>query len=128
MSYSWIVNWKSIFNDTKAETCKVRCRLISTSSNTLTFANVGSIRASLQSNTSKITNGLNIGDILVKKELIRTGYNYLECNTLTSDGFTMFIPKTDNSVFNISIYDVNENLLTNCPYYQVWLYFDTDDE
>jgi hypothetical protein len=127
MSYSWIVNWKSIFNDTKKETCKVRCRLVSTSSNTLTFANVGSVRASLQSNTSKITNGLNIGDILVKNNLIQTGYNYLECNTLDTDGFTMFIPKTDSSILNISIYDVNENLLSNCPYYQVWLYFDTDE-
>ena len=54
MSYSWNINWRSIFNDTKKETCKVRFRLISTSTNTIS-TNFGSIRASLQSNTSKIT-------------------------------------------------------------------------
>ena len=129
MSYSWNINWKSIFNDsTKNETCKVRCKLVSTSSNTLTNENnVGSIRVSLQSNTSRISNGFNIGNILVKKELFRTGYNYLECNTLDTDGFTMIIPKIDNSIFNISIYDINEKLLTSCPFYQVWLYFDVED-
>lgn len=130
MSYSWNINWRSIFNDSKNETCKIRCRLISTSdsSNTLSINSVGSIRASLQSNTSRVSNGFNIGNILVKKELFRTGFNYLECDTLDTDGFTMIIPKTDNSILNLSIYDINENLLTSCPFYQVWLYFDTEDD
>jgi len=126
MSCSWNIYWNTIFNNTKQETCKVRCRLISTSTTTA-LGNIGSIRVSLQSNTSRVTNGLNIGNVLVKKEGIRANYNYLECNTLETEGVTMIIPKTDNSVLNISIYDVNEKLIDNCPYYQVWLYFDTDD-
>ena len=30
-------------------------------------------------------------------------------------------------IYNISIYDINEKLLTSCPFYQVWLYFDVED-
>jgi len=129
MSYTWNINWRSIFNETNKETCKVRCRLISTSSNTLTNANIGSFRLSLQSNTSRVSNGFNVGNILVKKELFRTGYRYLECNTLDTDGFTMLIPKVDNANLTLSFYDDTETLITsNVPFYQVWLYFDVEDD
>ena len=125
MSYSWNINWRSIFNDTKAtKTCKVRFRLISTSTNTISKT-FGSIRASLQSNTSNITNGFNLGDIVVKKELMNTNSYYLEGNTLTMEGATMIIPTTDSSILTLSIYDINETLLTTLPNYNIWLYFDT---
>jgi hypothetical protein len=124
MSYSWNVNWRSIFNDTKVKTCKVRFRLISTSTNTISKT-FGSIRASLQSNTSKVTNGFNLGNIVVKKEIINSNSYYLEGNTLDTDGFTMIIPTTDTSILTLSIYDINENLLTTLPNYSIWLYFDT---
>ena len=75
MSYSWNVNWRSIFNDTKATTCKVRFRLISTNTNTITNTSICSIRASLQSNTSNVNYGLNLGNIKVKKD-IYTQTNY----------------------------------------------------
>ena len=124
MSYTWNINWRSIFNDTKAKTCKVRFRLISTSTNTISKT-FGSIRASLQSNTSNITNGFNLGDIVVKKELMNTNSYYLEGNTLTMEGATMIIPTTDTSILTLSIYDINETLLTTLPNYNIWLYFDT---
>ena len=129
MSYTWNINWRSVFNETKKDTCKVRCRLISTSNNTLTNTSFSSFRLSLQSNTSRVSNGFNIGTILVKKELFRTGYKYLECNTLDTDGFTMIIPKEDNSNLTLSFYDNTETLITaNIPVYQVWLYFDVEDD
>jgi hypothetical protein len=125
MSYSWNINWKSIFNDTKAQYCKVRFRLISTSTNTLS-KKFGSIRASLQSNTSNNTNGFNLGEIVVKNEIFNKNNYYLEGNTLTMEGATMIIPTTDTSILTLSIYDINENLLTILPNYNIWLYFDTD--
>ena len=126
MSYSWNINWNSIFATTKnQEKCKVRFRLISTNTNTITNTGISSIRASLQSNTSKITNGFNLGSILVKRDNY-TQTNYLEGNTLDTDGFTMIIPNVDNSILTLSIYDANETLLTILPNYNIWLYFDTD--
>lgn len=126
MSYSWNINWKSIFNNTnhQGQSCKVRFRLISKNTNTISIDSIGSIHASLQSNTSKITNGLNLGSILVKRDNY-TKTNYLEGNTLDTDGFTMIIPTTDTSILTLSIYDVNEKLLTILPNYNIWLYFDT---
>ena len=126
MSYSWNINWNSIFSTTKKqEKCKVRFRLTSTNTNTITNTGISSIRASLQSNTSKITNGFNLGSILVKRDNY-TQTNYLEGNTLDTDGFTMIIPNVDNSILTLSIYDANETLLTILPNYNIWLYFDTD--
>ena len=126
MSYSWNINWNSIFSTTKKqEKCEVRFRLISTNTNTITYTGISSIRASLQSNTSKITNGFNLGSILVKRDNY-TQTNYLEGNTLDTDGFTMIIPNVDNSILTLSIYDANETLLTILPNYNIWLYFDTD--
>lgn len=128
MSYTWNINWRSVFNETEKETCKVRCRLISTSLTSLTNTNIGSFRISLQSNTSRVSNGFNVANVLVKKEQFKTGYYYLECNTLDTDGFTMIIPKVDNSTLTLSFYDLNETLITsNIPVYQVWLYFDVED-
>ena len=126
MSYTWNINWNSIFSTTKKqEKCKVRFRLISTNTNTITNTGISSIRASLQSNTSKITNGFNLGSILVKRDNY-TQTNYLEGNTLDTDGFTMIIPNVDNSILTLSIYDANETLLTILPNYNIWFYFDTD--
>ena len=128
MSYSWNINWRSIFNGTsKQETCKVRFRLISSSTDTLTNTSIGSIRSSLQSNTSKITNGLNLGNIVTKREVLSLTNNYLEGNTMETEGVTMIIPKTDTSILTLYIYDLNENLLTTIPNYNIWLYFDVDD-
>jgi hypothetical protein len=127
MSYSWNVNWRSIFNDTKAKTCKVRFKLISTNTNTITNTSICSIRASLQSNTSNVNYGLNLGNIKVKKDTY-TQTNYLEGNTLDIDGFTMIIPTIDNSILTLSIYDKNETLLTTLPNFTIWLYFDTEPD
>jgi hypothetical protein len=137
MSYTWNVNWRSLFsttqsglkNETKKDTCKVRCRLVSRSTNTLTNTNIVSFRLSLQSNTSRVSNGFNVGSILIKKELFTPGYKYLDCNTLDTEGFTMLIPKEDNSNLTLSFYDNSETLITaNIPQYQVWLYFDVEDD
>ena len=41
------------------------------------------------------------------------------------EGATMIIPTTDTSILTLSIYDINETLLTTLPNYNIWLYFDT---
>ena len=128
MSYTWNINWKSIFNGTSKDTCKVRCKLISTSTNTFTGSNIYSFRLSLQSNTSRISNGFNVGSVLVKQDILKSGFKYLECDTLDTNGFTIIIPKEDNSNLTLSFYNNNETLVTaNIPVYQVWLYFDLED-
>jgi hypothetical protein len=41
----------------------------------------------------------------------------------------MIIPKEDNSNLTLSFYDNTETLITaNIPVYQVWLYFDVEDD
>ena len=41
----------------------------------------------------------------------------------------MLIPKEDNSRLTLSFYDNSETLvIANIPTYQVWLYFDVEDD
>ena len=130
MSYSWNVNWRSIFSSNATfnpTTCKVRFRLFSTNTNIIVNNRISSIRASLQSNTSNVNYGFNLGSILVKKD-VYTNTNYLDGNTLDTDGFTMIIPTIDSSILTLSIYDNNENLITSLPNYSIWLYFDVEDD
>jgi hypothetical protein len=124
MSISWLINWKSILPKKNANHAKIRCKLISDSTNNITNAWTGSLRLSLQSHTSQITNGFNIGNVFVRKDPLQTGYYYLESNTLHTDGFNFIVPTEEQSVLTITMYDLNENMLTSIPNYQVFLYFD----
>jgi hypothetical protein len=125
MSVSWLVNWKSIFPNKNVKNAKIRCKLISDSTNNINNTWNGSCRLSIQSDTCKITDGLNIGNTFVKKDPIQVGYYYLECNTLETDGFSVIIPSEEQSLLRISFYDCLENTLTTIPHFQAFFYFDT---
>jgi len=120
----WNIDWKEIFGVQVGGQCHVRAKFISESYALLTWENnLGSIRVSLSSNTTNSTNGFNIGVVTPIKETLAT---YLNCDTLTSQGCSCIIP-TNNQEFTVSILDNSENLMTNVPDYQLFLYFDVDD-
>ena len=117
------INWKEIFGDKVGE-CRVRAKFISESYALLTWENnLGSVRVSLSSNTTNSTNGFNIGLVSPITETLAT---YLDCDTTTTQGCTSIIP-TNNQEFTVTILDNSENLMTNVPDYQLFLYFDVDE-
>ena len=120
----WNINWREIFGTRNGE-CRVRAKLISQSSSTISWINnVGSLRCTLSSNTSNSTNGFNIGCVLPKSDVANV--SYLECDTTGGDGSTMLIPNS-NGDFTISLLNGMENLMINSQEYQIWLYFDVDE-
>ena len=124
----WNINWREIFGNRQGE-CRVRCRFISASStSTLTWAaNVGSIRATIASSTTNASNGFNIGFVRPQNDFTGTSFTYLDCDTTTSNGTTMIIPNSNNDL-TIMLINAQENFMTNMCDYQIWLYFDVDDE
>ena len=144
-NYSWNVNWRKIFGNRVGE-CRVRANVISQSSQLLlenlhenggTFDGytVGSVRLNFMSNTSDTLNGLNIGMIRPKPDptsITTDGLPHctLELDTVCSAGLSMVIPNFMNqsSTFNVKILDETEFLMFRVPDYQIWLYFDVDDE
>ena len=175
-SWKWQVNWREIFGDRKGY-ARVRARIVSVESVFNYFytqnANTGSIRCSLQSNTSNVSNGLNLGLV---KPVIDSTYVYnmssasnggsnlfplywktpsmLELDTTLTNGTTCIIPHTSSSELVITVLDSTESPMTiqgiigapsaptplpsiypttdkNGQYlfdFQIWLYFDVDDE
>ena len=144
-NYSWNVNWRKIFGNRVGE-CRVRANLMSQSSQLLlentnenggTFDTytIGSVRLNFMSNTSDTSNGLNIGMIRPMPDttsITTDGLPHctLELDTRSSAGLSMVIPDFMNqsSVFNIQILDETEFLMFRVPDYQIWLYFDVDDD
>ena len=130
----WSINWKEIFGNRNGE-CRVRIKFITSplASANLTDKNYGSIRASFSSNCSNSTNGFNLGCVdmeLDTKTDDGTPTNVmLNSDSLLTNGATIIIPNS-NGDFTISLYDNTETLMTftNAPEYQIWFYFDVDDE
>jgi hypothetical protein len=123
-SCTWNVNWTQIFGQRTGE-CNVRCRF-----NTLTAAGVtradgvGTLRCSLNSQTSNGFNGL----ILGITETGVDGVNEFITLDTTQEGITCDIP-IGNGSFTVQLFDLTETLLmTNVPPYQLILYFDVDDD
>lgn len=126
-SVKWNVNWSELFGGKKGY-CKVKAKLISsTGAGAISWANnAGSLRASFQSNTTKSTNGFNIGAVLPIMEYV-SNITYLDLDTSTTTGASIVIPNGNND-FYITFLDKTESLMTNVPEYQLWLYFDVDEE
>ena len=125
----WQMNWKEIFGNRTGE-CRLRVRMISASSSTsnITWANnVGSLRGTFQSNCSVCSNGFNLGYVRPQSDYTGTNQVYIDSDTLTSNGASIVIPNS-NSEFVLTFLNASENLMTNVPEYQIWLYFDVDDE
>ena len=125
----WNINWREIFGNRNGE-CRVRTRFISSSSTAISWvANNGTLRATFSSNTANSTNGFNLGFVRPQSDYTSGTNNttYLDYDSTTSNGMTMIIPNS-NGDFTISLFDRSETLMVNVPEYQVWLYFDVDDE
>ena len=145
-SSSWNVNWRKIFGNRVGE-CRVRANIISQSSKFLlenidenggTFigTTVGSVRLNFMSNTSDTLHGLNIGmirpmiDSTSTKLTEEDPHCTLELDTRSCGGVSMVIPNFMNqsSFLNVTILDETEFLMFRVPDYQIWLYFDVDDD
>ena len=128
----WNINWSEIFGNQTGE-CKVRVDFLSTTSSMLTWnVNVGSIRASFACSTSNNSNGMNIGDLRLNSEIapsIYTAatYKYLTSENTINNGTSMKIPTT-NGDFILTMLNSSELPMPNVPDYQIWLYFDVDDD
>ena len=64
----WSINWKEVMGEyyNTNKPCRVRCKLVSSSSSLLnTGNNLGTVRASFSSNYSNINNGLTLGFPLI---------------------------------------------------------------
>ena len=125
----WNINWREIFG-TRVGECRVRTRFLSASSNTLTWGNnAGSLRAYFQSTTTNAVNGFVLGALRPQSDYTngQAQTTYMECDTTTSNGCTVIIPNTNND-FTITLANNTENLMTNPQEYQLWLYFDVDEE
>ena len=128
-SAKWFINWREIFQNRIGE-ARLRARFISNSSPSLSWvSNIGSIRATLQSTSSNCSNGFNIGSVRPQSDYTSgtTGVTYLDCDTTQTLGSTMIIPNSSYEL-NIILLDKTEQPMQNVPDYQLWLYFDCDDE
>ena len=143
---SWNVNWRNIFGNRVGE-CRVRANIISQSSKFLlenidenggTFngTTMGSVRLNFISNTSDTLNGLNIGmirpmiDSTSTKLTEEDPHCTLELDTRSCGGVSMVIPNFMNqsSILNVTILNEREAKMDRVPDYQIWLYFDVDDD
>lgn len=128
-SARFFVNWREIFGSRVGE-CRVRARLISNSvgTATLTWAlGVGSVRISLANNSAQTNYGLNLGCVRPQSDYTGANLAYLDLDTTTSNGISCIIPNSNGELV-VSILDRTENLLTVGQDFQLWLYFDVDDE
>jgi len=125
----WNINWKEIFGSRNGE-CRVRVRMLSSSQQSISWNNnCGSIRATFSSNSSNSTNGFNLGYVRAQSDYTtaQAQTTYLDSDTLTSNGASIIIPNS-NGDFSITLLDRAEAFMTNVPEYQIWFYFDVDDE
>ena len=68
-----------------------------------------------------------MGHIRPQNDFTKTNFTYLDCDSTTSNGVTIVIPDLNND-FYITLLNANETLMNNIPDYQIWFYFDCDDE
>ena len=125
----WNINWREIF-DGRQGFCRVRCKLLSASSNALTWAaNTGSVRATFQSVSTSASNGFNLGYVRPQSDYTSGAANttYLDLDTLTSNGATIAIPNSNND-FVISLLNSTESQMVSVPEYQIWFYFEVDED
>ena len=127
----WSINWTEIFGEyaNTNKPCRVRAKIITTEATTLTTANnQGCVRVSLTSQYSNITNGLNLGvPHLMPLTETATSY-YLDLDTtIQTSGMTVNVPM-NNDFFVQFLKPDDKTLQPNVPEYQLYLYFDIDED
>jgi len=144
---TWPVNWRKIFGNRVGE-CRVRANLISQSNRFLSESpyengnaspafTVGSVYVNFMSNTSDTTNGfgVNLGSVRPvadPTEILLDGIPYcnLELDTRQTNGSSVVIPDINNQagIIRVRFMDGTDTPMDRVPAYQLWLYFDIDDE
>ena len=126
----WSINWKEIFGEYANSNlpCRVKAKLITAGATTLTTANnQGSIRVSLTSQYSNITNGINLGVPILRTTADSGTTFYLDMDTIQTFGLSVNIPMS-NDFFVQFLKSDDRTLQSNVPEYQLWLYFDIDED
>ena len=126
----WSINWKEIFGeyDMTNKLCRVKAKLVTSSSTTLTSANnQGSVRISITSQYANITNGLNLGSLILRQSADSATTFYLDLDTIQTFGLSANIPMSNDFFVQILKND-DKTLQPSVPEYQLWLYFDIDED
>ena len=144
---SFNVNWRQVFGNRVGE-CRVRANLISQASRYLLERpnengnadpdmTVGSVYVNFMSNTSDTMNGfgVNLGmarPVADPTEILLDGIPYatLELDTRQTNGLSICVPDMNNQsgIIRIRFIDGTDNVMVRVPDYQLWLYFDVDDD
>lgn len=123
----WNVNWDSFFNGTLGEYCKVKF-LLTSKSGTLVYNNtLSSLRASFTTKYANNYNGVNLGLINpVNDTTNNTNHRYLG-DTTSGVGVQISRPR-GNQQFQLQFIGLDEVIISNALDYQVWLYFEFEEE
>jgi len=123
---SWNINWDSFFNGTKGEYCKVKF-LLTSKSGALVYNNtLSSLRASFTTKYANNYNGVNLGLLTAVNNPTSTDHRYLG-DTTSSIGVEISRP-TGNQAFQLQFIGLDEVVISNTLDYQVWLYFEFEEE
>lgn len=123
---SWNINWDSFFNGTKGDTCRVKF-LLTSQSGALVYNNtLCSLRASFTSKYNNNYNGVNLGLLNAVNNPTSTDHRYFG-DTTSSVGVQIARP-VGNQAFQLQFISLSESLLSVALDYQVWLYFEFEEE
>jgi len=123
---AWNINWDSFFNGTKGEYCRVKF-LLTSQSGTLVYNNtLCSLRANFTSKYNNNYNGVNLGLLNAVNNPTSTDHRYLG-DTTSSVGVQIARP-VGNQAFQLQFISLSESLLSVALDYQVWLYFEFEEE
>lgn len=89
----WLINWREVLGEyhNSNKTCRVKGKLVSAPSTLLTSSNnLGTVRLSLASNYSNITNGLTLGVPIIKQ------------TADTDDKITQFVGSTSGTTLTVN--------------------------
>ena len=127
----WNINWDSFFGETKGEYCRVKFVFTSKSSSLAGGVNynttLGSLRANFTTRYANNYNGVNLGLVnLVNDPVVSANHRFLG-DTSSSIGVEITRP-TGNQAFQLQQIDLAENIVSTAMDYQVWLYFEFEEE
>ena len=125
----WSINWTEIFGEyaNTNKPCRVKAKLITAGSSSLSSSgNQGSVRVSLTSQYSNISNGINLGSSTIRLAADST-YLYLDLDTIQTFGLSCNVPMSNDFFIQFLKAD-DKTFQTNVPEYNIWLYFDIDED
>jgi hypothetical protein len=129
-SCKWNIDWSRIFpRDTDGKDCVVRFKLLSKDVATSTMSydgNLGTVRANFSSGYQNSNNGIVLGLLTLVESADTTTDSILSADTMSNtNGVRIKVP-SDNSFFNITLFDLAEASLTsaNLNDYQIEFSFE----